>query len=225
LLLSLVAPAITSIRRAPYHAVEPERLSRSTSSTAPATNARFIGPLVYCWLQAFREAYELLPRASSAAGKRPPVLGAMTWRGAWRVRLAARCAARRSGDAAAEACWMAAALQVAGKIFIRDAWTDLAGDVFGKLARRQQPAAPSSPPIIDNPEARWYHELALLHAAATHAVQARTARSLPPFAAPPTFICKRPTRSPTHHLGPVRVPLESRCAPVADGMLHAVESL
>jgi hypothetical protein len=76
------------------------------------------------------------------------------------------------GDLAAEACWTALALQAAGKIFIRDAWTDLAGDVFGKLVRRQhESGAFLSADLSDNPETLWYHELVILHAAASHAVQ------------------------------------------------------
>jgi hypothetical protein len=63
---------------------------------------------------------------------------------------------------------------VAGKIYVRDAWTDLASDTFGKLTRSQQRDSGAflhaSP--ADNPETHWYHELVLLHAAASYAVQA-----------------------------------------------------
>ena len=77
------------------------------------------------------------------------------------------------GSSATDAAWMAPALHVAGKMFIRDAWTDLASDAFGRLVRRQQPnGAFLLATASDNPETHWYHELVLLHAAASYAVQA-----------------------------------------------------
>src|SRR5437763_1252608 len=72
------------------------------------------------------------------------------------------------GGKIAEAAWSALALFVAGKVFVRDAWTDLASDTFGRLTRAQTEsgamllAGPS-----DNPETHWYHELVLLHATAS----------------------------------------------------------
>src|SRR6185503_5975069 len=76
------------------------------------------------------------------------------------------------GGVAADAAWMALALQVAGKIYVRDAWTDLASDLFGKIARGQQDTgAFLAATASDNPETHWYHELVLLHATSTYAVQ------------------------------------------------------
>jgi hypothetical protein len=75
------------------------------------------------------------------------------------------------GDLAADAAWTAAALFLAGKVFIRDAWTDLAGDAFGRITRSQrQSGAFLVTTASDNPEPAWYHELAILHAAASYAV-------------------------------------------------------
>ena len=78
------------------------------------------------------------------------------------------------GASATEAAWNALALFVAGKVFVRDAWTDLAGDVFGKLTRGQRGSGAflAASAARDNPETHWYHELVLLHAAASYAVQA-----------------------------------------------------
>jgi hypothetical protein len=131
------------------------------------------GLLVYSCLQAFSIVYETLPRSDF---------------GRWEEGLRPWCDLLESdlgqidsligpipagrGSTATEAAWIALALHVAGKIFIRDAWTDLASDLFGKLSRAQTPSgtfltARSS----DNPETHWYHELLLLHAAASYAVQ------------------------------------------------------
>jgi hypothetical protein len=77
-----------------------------------------------------------------------------------------------SGGPATDAAWMALALHVAGKIYIRDAWTDLASDFFGKLTKAQnRSGAFLTTTPSDNPETHGYHELVLLHAAATYAVQ------------------------------------------------------
>ena len=67
---------------------------------------------------------------------------------------------------------MALALFVAGKVFVRDAWIDLASDTFGKLVRGE----PNRPTFLianssDNPETFWFHELTILHAAGSYAVQ------------------------------------------------------
>jgi hypothetical protein len=131
--------------------------------------------LVYAWLQAFRIAYETLPRSEFGRweeGLRPwcdMLEGELT---SIDLPHAGAIPASR-GSSASEAAWTALALHVAGKVYIRDAWTDLASDAFGRLARAQQPAGSflhSSG--SDNPEATWYDELVILHAAASYAVQA-----------------------------------------------------
>src|SRR5262249_46348200 len=77
------------------------------------------------------------------------------------------------GANASEGVWMALALFVAGKVFVRDAWTDLASHTFGRLMRGQPDRATFLlPSPSDNPETLWYHELTILHAAASYAVQA-----------------------------------------------------
>jgi len=132
--------------------------------------------LVYSWLQAFRIAYETLPRSEFGRweeGARPwcdlleSELGEISWPDDGMP------AAR--GASATEAVWIALALYVAGKVYVRDAWTDLASDTFGKLVRSQQSRdargtflhrAPD-----DNPDSHWYHELVILQAAASYAVQ------------------------------------------------------
>ena len=130
--------------------------------------------LVYAWLQTFRLVYETLPRADFGRweeGVRPwcdlleAELGEVAWpAGPMPATLGAR---------AAEAAWTALALHVAGKVYVRDAWTDLASHTFGQLMRGQQPSGTFlEPSTSDSPEAHWYHELTLLHAAASYAVQA-----------------------------------------------------
>ncbi len=129
--------------------------------------------LVYSWLQTFRLVYETLPRSDFGRweeGLRPwcdlleSELAVVEWpSGSMPAAL---------GSSAAESVWTALALHIAGKVYVRDAWIDLASHTFGKLTKSQQPRgtfleASSS----DSPELHAYHELVLLHAAASYSVQ------------------------------------------------------
>src|SRR5258706_1017496 len=130
--------------------------------------------LVYSWLSAFSLRYEDLPRQEFGRWEEAlrawsdlleAELGDIGWdqTSAWAAR----------GGSASEACWIALALQRAGKVFVRDVWIDLASDLFGKLVKAQQPSgAFLEVTAADSPEARWFDELAILHAAAAYAVMA-----------------------------------------------------
>jgi len=130
--------------------------------------------LIYACLQSFRIQYELLPRSDFGRweeGLRPwcdhleSVLGDL--------QFDPGLISAGRGSTLTQAAWTALALHVAGKVYVRDAWTDLASDFFGRLTQSQNTdgtflSAGSS----DNPETWWYHELVLLHAASSYAVQA-----------------------------------------------------
>ena len=130
--------------------------------------------LIYSFLQSFRLWYETLPQAQfgrweEASRAWADLLEAELTTVGWDE--STTWAAR--GATAAELCWMGLGLHVAGKAFVRDAFTDLASDLFGKLVRAQQPGgAFLLAQASDNPETHWYHELVILHAAASYAVQA-----------------------------------------------------
>jgi hypothetical protein len=130
--------------------------------------------LVFSWLCAYQLFYESLPRGELGRweeGLRPwcDLLEAELTQISWP---AGPIPAGR-GSSAAEAAWMALALHVAGKIYIRDAWTDLAADTFGKIVRAQtDTGAFLTTTASDNPETHWYHELVILHASASYAVRA-----------------------------------------------------
>jgi len=130
--------------------------------------------LVYAWLSAFSLRYEDLPREEFGRWEEAlrawcdlleAELGDIGWdrTSAWAAR----------GSSAAEACWIAVALQRAGKVYVRDVWIDLASDLFGKLIKSQQPSgAFLESTAADSPEARWFDELAILHASAAYAALA-----------------------------------------------------
>ncbi|HEV8377302.1 MAG TPA: hypothetical protein VGP99_00510 [Tepidisphaeraceae bacterium] len=127
--------------------------------------------LVYAWLSAFALRYEDLPQQEFGRWEEglrawcdllEAELGDIGWdqTSAWAAR----------GSSASEACWIAVALQRAGKVYVRDVWIDLASDLFGKLAKAQQPSgAFLEMTAADSPEARWFDELAILHAATAYA--------------------------------------------------------
>ena len=186
--------------------------------------------LVYAWLVAFRVRYETL--AQSEFGRWDEalrgwcdVLEAQLGRAALSEALSDAQIPASRGDAATEAAWTALALHVAGKIFIRDAWTDLAADTFGRIARAQQPGgAFLLAGASDNPEPLWYHELVLLHAAASYAVQAED-RTLARAVARATDFHLRETQ-PDHATsqpwGLFAFIWNSSVRSMADQILHAV---
>jgi hypothetical protein len=181
--------------------------------------------LVYGWLQAFRHWYEVLPRADF-----------VRWDEAlraWCDLLEAELGSSRigdtgtdagGGDAVAEAAWSALALFAAGRLFIRDAWTDLASDTFGRLARGQTPLGTFlTPGASDNPETWWYHELVLLHAAAGYAVQAedRTVASAVAKASDFHLRETQPDHATSQPWGLFAFVWNERTRPLADQLLHA----
>ncbi|MBC8108985.1 MAG: hypothetical protein H7Z14_20535 [Anaerolineae bacterium] len=130
--------------------------------------------LVYCWLQTFSRAYEALPRAEFGRWEESirawcdvleGTIGDFDWpAGAIPASL---------GSRATEIAWAALTLHVAGKVFVRDAFTDFAADTFGRFTKRQRDnGAFFEATGSDNPETNWYHELVTLHAAGSFAVQA-----------------------------------------------------
>src|SRR4051812_18157329 len=127
--------------------------------------------LVYCWLQTFARAYEALPRAEFGRWEESvrawcdvleSSIGEFEWpAGAIPARL---------GSRAADIACSALTLHVAGKVFVRDAFTDFAADTFGRFTKRQlDDGAFFEATGSDNPETHWYHELVTLHAAASYA--------------------------------------------------------
>jgi hypothetical protein len=183
--------------------------------------------LVYACLQAFRLAYETLPRAEFGRweeGLRPwcdlleAELTNIDLPGGGQPVPAAR------GAAAAEAAWTALALWVAGKVYVRDAWTDLPGDTFGRLTRSQAPSGSFlTAGASDNPEAHWFHELALLHAAASYAVQAedRTVAAAVGRATAYHLRETQPDHATQQPWGLFAFAWNADTRPLADGLLHA----
>jgi hypothetical protein len=186
----------------------------------------YLGLLIYSALQAFRIAYETLPQTTFGRweeGLRPwcdmleSELTSIDW------PTSAMPASR--GSNAAEAVWMALALFVAGKIYVRDAWLDLASDTFGKLLRGEPNrstfllASPS-----DNPETLWYHELVILHAAASYAVQSED-RTLAAAVARNTLYHlneTQPDHATAQPWGLFAFIWNPATRPLADQMLHTV---
>ena len=128
------------------------------------------------------------------------------------------------GANASEGVWMALALFVAGKVFVRDAWTDLASDTFGRLVRGEPKRRTFLVPTpSDNPETFWFHELTILHAAASYAVQSED-RSLAAMVARSTEYHlneTQPDHATSQPWGLFAFLWNPRTHTLADQMLHA----
>lgn len=180
--------------------------------------------LVYCWLQAFRIVYETLPRGEFGRWEE----GLRPWCDLLEAELGDMSLDNVSasrGGVAAEAAWTALALHVAGKVYVRDAWTDLAGDTFGRLTRAQQPGGPFlQAGASDNPEPNWYHELTILHACASYAVQAedRTVAAAVARGAAFHVAETQPDHATEQPWGVFPFIWSPSARPLADQLLHAV---
>ena len=181
---------------------------------------------LYAWLSAYRIRFETLPQHEF--GRWDEAL--RLWCDLLEAELesialseSGNPAAR--GASAAESAWTALALHTAGKIFVRDAWIDLAGDLFGRLARGQRgDGAFLVATASDNPETAWFHELALLHASASYAVQSedRTVARAVARSANYLFNEVQPDHATEHPWGLFGfIWAGPRTHPMADHQLHA----
>jgi hypothetical protein len=133
-----------------------------------------------------------------------------------------------SGALATAAAWNALALHIAQPVYHHDAWRRLAAGTFNEFARRQLPdgqflfASPS-----DNPETHWYHELVILHALASFAIQTSNASLLAAAARNAAF--HQAETQPDHATHqPWGLPgflLTSATHPLADQLLHSATAL
>jgi hypothetical protein len=190
--------------------------------------------LVYAWLQAYRLAYEVLPRSEFGRWEE----GLRPWCDLLEAALTGIDLPDRRGEnapgipaargaSAGEAAWSALALYVAGKVFVRDAWTDLASATFGRLVRAQAPggrwlsAGPS-----DNPETLWFHELVLLHASASYAVQTEDRTVASAVARNTEFHLRetQPDHATAQPWGLFAFVWNRDTRPLADELLHAAQA-
>jgi len=124
------------------------------------------------------------------------------------------------------AAWSALALHVGGNIFIRDGWTDLASETFGRLARGQDESGRLLPVTsATHPEAGWYDELATLHAAASYAVQSEDRHVARAVAGSSSFIQREiePDHATAQPWALFAFIWNEQTRPLADQVLHAVE--
>ena len=135
------------------------------------------GLLVYCWLQAYRqtrlnESKRLIEHWAQPLRAWCGALEGQVNQFDWPI---GGLSALRGG-AATSAAWAALTLYVAGNTFSDRRWAERASNCFGRLGAGQQPSgAFLRKGAGDNPETLWYHELVLLHAAASYAAQSNDA--------------------------------------------------
>ena len=148
---------------------QPVKVIDSAGNSRPA----YLGLLVYCWARAFAPwryiSPEIIERRRNLLRSWCDVVEAELTEFNW--PLGGVPAAR--GEDAAHAAWCALALYSGGSLLGARKRIDFASHTLGRFAAAQRgsgaflTAAPT-----DNPETLWYHELVLLHAAASYAAQA-----------------------------------------------------
>jgi hypothetical protein len=133
-----------------------------------------------------------------------------------------------SGATATAAAWSALALHAAEAIDHNDAWRRLAASTFGQFARRQLPtgqflAAGRS----DNPETHWYHELVILHALVSFAIQTGDANLIAAAARNTAFhqAETQPDHATHQPWGLPAFILDRATHPLADQLLHSATTL
>jgi len=192
------------------------------------TRQAYRGLLVYSWLQAFSIAYETLPRDQFGRWEE----SARAWcdqleSDLTQIELPQDAIPAARGGNAAEAAMIALALHTAGKVYVRDAWTDLASYTFGRITRLQQSGGEFlMAGDSDNPETRWYHELVLLHCCASYAVQAedRAVAAAVSRNARHHRNETQPDHATSHPWGLFAFIWEPGTRDVADQMLHAART-
>ena len=184
--------------------------------------------LIYAWLLSYRVGYETL--APGVFGRWDEAL--RPWCDLLESELGGPIGVSETatpairGGSAAEAAWTALALHVAGKIFVRDAWADLAADTFGRLSRGQREGgAFLLASVSDNPEPMWYHELSILHAAASYAAQAEDRTVARAVARGAAFVLNEvePDHATAQPWALFAFIWHAAARPLADQLLHSVE--
>jgi len=181
--------------------------------------------LVYAWLIAFKLQYEKLSRETFGRWEESLRLWCDGLEASLQTPLGAEVIPASAGATVAEAAWTALALDVAGRLFIRDAWTDLAADAFGRISRLQQASgAFLAATESDNPETTWYHELQILHAAASYAVQVEDRVVAAAVARAAQFHLNetQPDHATAQPWGLFAFIWNDATRPLADQLLHAV---
>jgi hypothetical protein len=155
-------------------AVEPPATQTTITDRAGHARAAYPGLLIYAWAQAFRlgiddDAVKAWREPLRSWGDRiEQDVRAFSW------PIGGLPASR--GDEATEAVWGALALYALASPLDEPAWAELAINCFGRLGAGQPPGgAFLRAGRSDNPEALWYYELVLLHAAASYAAQSNDA--------------------------------------------------
>ncbi len=132
------------------------------------------------------------------------------------------------GAAIAGAAWNALALYVASNVYTEARWRDLAAASFNQFAHRQLRTGPflAAGPA-DNPETRWYHELVLLHAAASYAIQSGDAALTAAVARNAEFHLAQtqPDHATNQPWGLPAFMLNPSTHPLADQLLHSATAL
>ena len=193
--------------------------------TAGHSRPAYLGLLVYCWAQSCRMC--------GSQGK--------TVVDSWREPLRVWCGLLEAqvnrfewmigglpamrGSGATAAAWSALALHSAASVLSDRRWAELAGNCFGRLAASQQASGSFlRAGASDNPETFWYHELVLLHAAASYAAQSNDALVTAAVMQAAEYHLNetQPDHASNQPWGLLAFIWRRDARPLADGMLHTL---
>jgi hypothetical protein len=138
------------------------------------------------------------------------------------------CVPASAGAAVAELAWLAMAARAGGMLAAGGGGPEVAGVIFHEIARRQ---APCGAFVMagrgDNLDTVWYHELVILHAVASYAVQAgdETLKSAAARGAAHVQEELQPDHATNDPWGLPGFLLCAETLPLADQVLHAATAL
>lgn len=194
--------------------------------SAGHTRPAYLGLLVYCLARAFG-----LSRASSPEVNDPVRKSVRAWCEVveaealefdWPV--GGLRAAR--GAEASKAAWCALALYASGTVLGQRRWIETGANVLGQFAAGQRGSGAFLVAAAgDNPETLWYHELVLLHAAASYAAQANDPLVTAAVMQAADFHVRetQPDHATTQPWGLLAFVWRREARNLADGMLHALK--
>ena len=200
----------------------PVRVIDAAGHSRPA----YLGLLVFCFARAFASCRAI---SSDTTDRQRNLI--RTWCDAAESDLMAfnwplRGVPAARGADAASAAWCALALYAGGTVLGSRNRIDLAAHTLGRFAAAQI----SSGAFLvggrsDNPEALWYHELVLLHAAASYAAQANDPLVTAAVMQAADFHVRetQPDHATTEPWGLLAFIWRREARSLADGMLHALK--
>jgi hypothetical protein len=189
----------------------------------------YAGLMCYCWARALEIVRPQSPESRATAWEN----ALHRWCSELNTRLSfpsrqTGVVPAGSGGALTADAWNALALAAAWRVKRVFGWRDAADDVFARLVRYQRPDGPFlRMSASDNPETHWFHELVLLHAAASYAALTGDPAATAAVARHAEWVREetQPDHATNEPWGLHAFAQNAETRSLADGSLHAVRIL